>query len=119
MTDSSLIWAGTVRHVPAWMPGAGFQRLAAAGRAMRDDMVNTPLELVQSRMVRELPKYRASGALTRAQADGSNAPNFTSQQLEKPDLSDEDRDTTKWTAAALYAGGADTVRCPPRSAAGC
>jgi hypothetical protein len=119
MTDSSLIWAGTVRHVPAWMPGAGFQRLAAVGRAMRDDMVNTPLELVQSRMVREPPEYRASLVSSCAQADGSNTPNFTSQQLEKPDLSDEDRDTTKWTAAALYAGGADTVRCSSRSAAGC
>jgi hypothetical protein len=37
-------------------------------------------------------------------------------QLEKSDLSAEDEENVKWTASALYAGGADTVRPPSRLA---
>jgi hypothetical protein len=35
----------TVRYVPAWVPGAGFQRTAAVGRTLRDSMAGIPLRM--------------------------------------------------------------------------
>jgi hypothetical protein len=81
-----------VRHVPAWMPGAGFQRKAAAWRANLDRMADIPHAFVRARV-----------------ADGTNEPNFTSAHLAHKALTPDEEDTVKWAAASLYSGGADTV----------
>jgi hypothetical protein len=81
-----------VRHVPAWVPGAGFRRTATAWRANLDKMADVPHAFVKARL-----------------AEGTDVPNFTSGHLERKTLSADEEDTVKWAAASLYSGGADTV----------
>lgn len=40
-----------VKHVPAWMPGANFQRQAQAWRKLTREMVDRPFETVKQKMV--------------------------------------------------------------------
>jgi hypothetical protein len=40
-----------VRHVPSWFPGAGFKRWAAEKRKRSDEIIFSPLKLVQEQMV--------------------------------------------------------------------
>lgn len=47
-TSSSLC---TVRYVPAWMPGADFQRLAAHWKEVGLQMLNKPFDAVKSAVV--------------------------------------------------------------------
>jgi hypothetical protein len=40
-----------LRHVPAWMPGAGFQRIAAHCRELGKSMTEGPMKFVKNAMV--------------------------------------------------------------------
>jgi hypothetical protein len=40
-----------VKHVPAWFPGAGFQRLAQELQALQRRMLDTPIGVVRAQMV--------------------------------------------------------------------
>jgi hypothetical protein len=40
-----------LRHVPEWFPFAGFKRECVKWRALRDQVVDEPLEWVQTQMV--------------------------------------------------------------------
>ncbi|KAF8884181.1 cytochrome P450 [Infundibulicybe gibba] len=40
-----------LKHVPAWMPGAGFQRKAARWRSLNHELINKPWEAVQEIIV--------------------------------------------------------------------
>lgn len=42
----------TVRHVPAWLPGAGFQRTASESMKMAQKMAQVPFDTVTAQMVR-------------------------------------------------------------------
>ena len=52
----------SVKHLPAWFPGAGFQRKAAVWKEMIVDSVDFPFSLLKARMVSLLLR-RASPVL--------------------------------------------------------
>ncbi|KAG6845597.1 hypothetical protein H0H87_006650 [Tephrocybe sp. NHM501043] len=78
-----------LRHVPAWIPGTGFQRKASAWSATLNEMVEHPHNFVKREM-----------------AAGTALASFTSNLLEGRN---EDEFDIKWCAASLYSGGADTT----------
>ncbi|KAG1819138.1 cytochrome P450 [Suillus subaureus] len=78
--------------VPEWFPGAGFKRLAREWRQNLKEMVDVPYKFVKEQM------------------DAGIAPiSFTSNLLEGRTLSAVEDHIVKWSAASLYAGGADTT----------
>jgi len=82
-------------NVPEWFPGAGFKRLAREWAKTRQDMVSIPFKFVKDQM-----------------AAGIAPMSFTSNLLEGRTLSAEEEDVAMWSAATLYAGGADTIVSP-------
>ncbi|KAG2156217.1 cytochrome P450 [Suillus clintonianus] len=78
--------------VPEWFPGAGFKRMAREWHKTLEDMAAAPYKLVQDQM-----------------AAGIAPKSFTSNLLEGRTLSAEEDHNVKWSAASLYAGGADTT----------
>lgn len=43
-----------LRFIPAWFPGAAFQRLAASGRKMAKEMREVPFDMVQKQTVSDI-----------------------------------------------------------------
>ena len=84
-----------VKHYPIWAPGAGFKRTAAEFKAKVEESAARPFRWVQSKI-----------------ADGSAEPSFMSFLHEKAGgrLEGKTAHEAMWTAQAMYAGGADTVR---------
>ncbi|KAG8717438.1 hypothetical protein FRC09_014278 [Ceratobasidium sp. 395] len=85
-----------LKHIPAWFPGANFQRFGQAGRALRDRYANEPFETVFNQVRR--------GRVER--------PSYTSQLLEAKGgdkASQSDIDLVKWTAASMFAAGSTTT----------
>ncbi|KZO94968.1 cytochrome P450 [Calocera viscosa TUFC12733] len=80
-----------LKHVPEWVPGAGFQKTARVWRERAEHLFNDPFNLVKDRM-------RAGIAL----------PSMTAQLLEtrKPNT---DEEHIKNAVGALYGGGVDTT----------
>jgi hypothetical protein len=76
------------------LPGAGFKQIASYWRKTLTDLVEKPYAFVRQQM-----------------AQGKNEPSYLSKLLENNNgnLSTEDDFVAKWSAASLYAGGADTV----------
>lgn len=84
-----------MKHVPAWLPGAGFKRTAAAWRDTLTATINKPYHFVRRQMKNDkYPQSYLSNLM-----EGS--------QGETPDA--EEEQMLKYTAASLYTGGADTV----------
>lgn len=83
-----------MRYLPDWLPGAGFKRTASYWRKTLTDLVEKPYAFVRQQM-----------------AQGKNEPSYLSKLLENNNgnLSPEEDFVAKWSAASLYAGGADTV----------
>jgi len=81
-----------VAKVPEWFPGAGFKRLAREWHETLEEMVSAPHKFVKDQM--------AAGIASRS---------LTSDLLEGRTLSAEEDHIVKWSAASLYAGGADTT----------
>jgi cytochrome P450 len=81
-----------LKHVPAWMPGAGFQRTAKEWSDTLKEMVDMPYNFTKQQM-----------------ASGTAPPSFTSNLLEGKKLSADEEFNIKWSAASLYSGGADTT----------
>lgn len=84
-----------LRYVPAWMPGADFQRLAAHWKEVGLQMLNKPFDAVKS-----------------AVASGSAVPSVASDMIEHI-LSSPDREEqeaiARRSAGIAYVGGADTT----------
>ncbi|TDL15494.1 cytochrome P450 [Rickenella mellea] len=80
-----------LKYVPAWMPGAGFQRIAAEWRQDMMNMVNQPFEFVKTGM-----------------REGTAPESFTSRLLADEKTRDK-TDTIKWLAGSMFAGGSDTT----------
>ncbi|KAG1813931.1 cytochrome P450 [Suillus subaureus] len=78
--------------VPAWFPGAGFQRIAREWRETLEEMVSAPHKLVKDQM-----------------AAGIAPISFTSNLLEDCAVSAEEDHIVKWSAFSLYGGGTDTT----------
>ena len=81
-----------LQYIPSWFPGAHFKSLAAEWREHVIQMVETPLNLVKKQL-----------------REGTAVPSFSSRLLEEDGLTSEKEKCIKWTAAAVYGGGADTV----------
>ncbi|EPQ59616.1 cytochrome P450 [Gloeophyllum trabeum ATCC 11539] len=81
-----------LRHIPDWVPGAGWKKKAANWGKTLNDMTNVPLDFVKRQI-----------------AAGIAPPSFTQSLLEGGDVVPEEETTIKWAAASLYSGGADTT----------
>ncbi|THH01147.1 hypothetical protein EW145_g6967 [Phellinidium pouzarii] len=87
-----------LRHIPEWIPGAGFQKTARRFRATVTELVEKPYAFVRQQI-----------------AVSAAAPSYVSALLEKFDpegrgsLTPDEERVVKWSASSLYTGGADTT----------
>ncbi|EPQ58584.1 cytochrome P450 [Gloeophyllum trabeum ATCC 11539] len=81
-----------LKYVPPWIPGAGFQRLAAKYRRSCENMAEVPLKFVEEQM-----------------AKGTASPSYTADLLKDPHISEERMQDIKWSALSFYGAGADTT----------
>jgi hypothetical protein len=83
-----------VRHLPPWLPGAGFIKTAQGYKRRVKAFSDVPFAFVRQQM-----------------QSGCFVPSFLSNLLENDpvELGSEDENILKWSAGSLYAGGADTV----------
>ncbi|KAL3461172.1 cytochrome P450 [Aspergillus heterothallicus] len=84
-----------LRYLPAWFPGAGFKRTAAAWRKTLLTTIEKPYRLVLQQM-----------------QEGRYPDSYLSNLLEEArgrTLTAEEEQVIKWSAASLYTGGADTT----------
>ncbi|PYH64197.1 cytochrome P450 [Aspergillus vadensis CBS 113365] len=82
-----------LRYLPAWLPGAKFVRMADSFRKTATAFCDVPCTFVKRRL---------------AQSDFRSS--FLSNSLRNQEgLSETDESVLKWSAAAIYAGGADTT----------
>ncbi|KAI0036969.1 cytochrome P450 [Vararia minispora EC-137] len=82
-----------LKHVPAWLPGAKFQRTAKKYRATLASVADLPMDFVKKRIAEET----AEPSLV---SDAINDGLVTNDQEEFE---------LKWAAASAYLGGADTT----------
>jgi len=84
----------TVRYLPDWMPGTGFKQTAVAWRKSLMDAANKPYDFAKQQM-----------------AQGTNKPSYISKLLARSNgmPSPDEESVAKWSAATLYAAGAETV----------
>jgi hypothetical protein len=87
-----------VKYIPEWAPGAGFKKTARYYLETLTNLVNHPFKFTKYKMSQE-----------------SHETSFVSELLSQG----EDEDITKWAAAALYGGGADTVGSRSRASLSC
>ncbi|OCB88748.1 cytochrome P450 [Sanghuangporus baumii] len=81
-----------LQYFPAWMPGMAFKRTAVHWRNTLAELVEKPHAFVKKQMCL-----------------GSHSRSYTSALLGKGNVSPEEEHIIKWSAASLYAGGADTT----------
>ncbi|TFK35043.1 cytochrome P450 [Crucibulum laeve] len=83
-----------LKYVPTWVPGAGFQKLAAHWKRLTSQLVEIPFQVVKGRM-----------------NEGTARPCATVRMLENlpEDNYSEYEVVAKNCAAAAYGGGADTI----------
>ncbi|KAG6860518.1 hypothetical protein C0995_010298 [Termitomyces sp. Mi166 len=79
-----------LRYVPSWIPGAGFKRDAKEWGALLLEMVERPHNVVKREM-----------------AAGTAPVSYTSSLMNRENVDTEEEFAIKWSAASLYAGGAD------------
>jgi len=96
-----------VRHIPDWVPGAGFKRKASAWASTLREMVDLPHNFVKQQMVSNHFNFYIFFSLVtftvEFQEAGTASTSFTSKWLEtKPTV--EEEFNIKWTAASLYSG---------------
>ncbi|KIJ55030.1 hypothetical protein M422DRAFT_24891 [Sphaerobolus stellatus SS14] len=81
-----------LRHVPSWLPGAGWKKKAIRYRNVLSDMVEKPYHWVKQQI--------ATGMVPQA---------FVTQILIEKELDPREERIAQWTAAGCYAGMADTT----------
>ncbi|KAJ7644909.1 cytochrome P450 [Roridomyces roridus] len=83
-----------LKHVPEWVPGAGFQKMARKGRKLAEAFRDVPFEETKRQMVSGVPR-----------------PSFTANCLRDLEVGERyyDESTVKDVAAVMYAGGVDTT----------
>ncbi|KAL0580912.1 hypothetical protein V5O48_001106 [Marasmius crinis-equi] len=81
-----------LRHIPEWLPGAGFKRTARDWASTLQEMVEKPYDYVKQQI-----------------AAGTAMPSFSSLLLESKDLNEEEEFDLKWSAASLYSAASDTT----------
>lgn len=83
-----------LRHLPPWLPGAGFSKTAQGYKRRVKAFSDVPFAFVRQQM-----------------QSGCFVPSFLSNLLENDPVEpgSEDENILKWSAGSLYAGGADTT----------
>ncbi|KZP21003.1 cytochrome P450 [Athelia psychrophila] len=82
-----------LRHVPEWIPGANFKKLAREWKASLQELADRPYNFTKQQM-----------------AKGVAPPSFVSYLLENEASATADElHNMKWAAGSLYSGGADTT----------
>ncbi|VTT78182.1 unnamed protein product [Fusarium fujikuroi] len=89
-----------LQYIPRWFPGASFQALASQIKHTLDDVTLVPYRFVKEQMVAK-----------------SHKPSYVSKVIEKAEtfkdgttgIDHDDEDAIIWTAAVMFAGGADTT----------
>ncbi|KAF9050355.1 cytochrome P450 [Panaeolus papilionaceus] len=74
-------------HVPSWMPGTGWRKYAAEGKALADEMVEAPFNTSVNNI-----------------KNGSTEINLTGMCLER----NEDPEIVKWCSGTMFSAGVDT-----------
>ena len=101
-----------VKHVPNWVPGTGFKRMAEAWHTTLTELAEKPFPFVKQQMVSCL-SHNVSRILflhSVMKDAGVNTPSYTSDLLTRAEPDDEEElHVTKWSAASLYAAGSGTV----------
>ncbi|TFY68462.1 hypothetical protein EVJ58_g1002 [Rhodofomes roseus] len=85
-----------LKHVPTWLPGAGFKRKALHARKLVQAAHNIPFDMVR-----------------KAVASGDARPSFTAaliEEAEKAGRLDQDENDIRFAAGILYAAGSDTTK---------
>ncbi|KAH9929491.1 cytochrome P450 [Epithele typhae] len=88
-----------LQYVPAWIPGAGFQRKFAKWRKLVDEMLNMPFNVAKEAWL----KGEGYHSATHQMLDHISQSNLTSEET-----ADEER-VAKIGAANVYAAGSDTT----------
>jgi hypothetical protein len=101
-----------VRFVPSWAPGAGFKRLAMEVKTTLGRVDNVPFTWAKEKIVSERLRqhHKSLNELTWQKVSGGHVESFVSKHLGDNTQTEEEEDIIKWCSAALYTGGADTVR---------
>jgi hypothetical protein len=85
-----------VKYMPEFLPGMGFKQTAREFKDVITHVVNDPVEFVKRQM-----------------AKGDHYKSYVSNLYERvsdgEEVTPEDEHDVKWSAMALYTGGADTV----------
>lgn len=87
-----VIYWRLVRYLPTWFPGVSFVQTAGQFRKRATAFCDIPCAFVKQRL-----------------AQGDLRPSFLSNLLQASEGLEDDESVLKWSAAAIYAGGADTV----------
>ncbi|KAF9887204.1 hypothetical protein FE257_010458 [Aspergillus nanangensis] len=87
-------FAPFLKHLPTWFPGASFHSYAKAFRKQTEVFSDLPFAFVKEQMAKGV--FNASYVSNLLEAEAAAPGSF-------------DQTTIKWTAASLYAGGADTT----------
>lgn len=85
-----------VRYLPSWFPGTSFKTVANGFKKSAVDFCDRPCQFVKRQM-----------------AQNRFDPSFLSRLLgdTQCESGSGEESIIKWSAASLYAGGADTVMC--------
>ena len=95
-----------VRHIPAWFPGAGFQRKAREWAAIKDYLHSKPYNDVKAQMT----AGTHNGSITsRLLIDAQSS--TVDEDGEVVVLDEEEENRIMWVVGAIYSGGADTTVC--------
>ncbi|RDA84352.1 hypothetical protein CP532_2595 [Ophiocordyceps camponoti-leonardi (nom. inval.)] len=109
-----------IRHLPSSLPGMGFKRMAAHSKKVTSAVANIPYSFAQRRMKKSEEKTEEKGegnapaCYVAARIEELSSGNGKGESDEKKEeeegkLAAEDEEAIKYSAANLFAGGADTT----------
>ncbi|KAJ7773417.1 cytochrome P450 [Mycena metata] len=82
-----------LRHLPGWLPGCGFQQIAAESRVLVEEMKSAPFEFVKQNMVEDAVAKSVVGRLLQASEARGRSDDSIIQEV----------------ASVAYGAGSDTV----------
>jgi hypothetical protein len=98
-----------VKYVPAWMPGARVKRVGAKYRKTNIDQTDRPYNFVLKEMVYHIHLFLVLNLIINRRRAKTALPSFTANALQSGKPTTDEEYALKFIAAALYAGGLDTV----------
>jgi hypothetical protein len=101
-----------VKHIPEWLPGGGFKKIAREWRRVAEETADRPFEFVKDNMVAVSESLSKSHRTDYFQAAGTADVSFTSSLMTEEPLTQEEEFDLKWAAASLYTGAFLTTCLP-------